>query len=81
MMIEKNKKLGYVRNQRGTMIKRCCASCGLREYKDGIRFCTFHGEAVDAKDRCRKWQMSEGMGKAGIGTGVVRDIATKEVVF
>ena len=80
-MVEKNKEISCVRNNRGTKIKKCCASCGLRFYNEGLRHCTIHGVTVDATDQCTEWQMSEGMEKAGIGTGTVRDIATKRVVF
>ena len=65
MKIEKNVKLGFVMNEHGIKVKRCCASCAFREYRYGTRYCTQHKVEVGARARCRKWQMSEGLKNAG----------------
>ncbi len=82
-MIEKGKRIVSVRNVRGIKIKKCCASCIFKDYLiDGTRICLLHGEQpVESRDRCRHWQMSDGMKNAGRRTGVVRDIITKEVII
>lgn len=83
-MIEKGKRLRSVRNNRGTKVKRCCASCRYLTYTNDLipdRECMLWEEIVEARDRCKRWVMSDGMKKAGIGTGVVRDIVTKEVII
>ena len=60
MKIEKNVRLGFVMNEHGIKVKRCCASCAFRDYRDDTRYCT-----QGARARCRKWQMSDGLKNAG----------------
>ncbi len=80
--IEKNPKIGYTRNEHGIKVKRWCASCLHMEYdKRGNRRCTIWDEKVKGCSRCKKWAMKEGLQIAGIGTGVVRDKETKEVIL
>lgn len=71
-----------VRNMYGIKVKKCCASCAFKDYNpDGIRICGLDKEEVAARFRCKKWEMTDGLKKAGRGGGVVRDIVTKEVVL
>ena len=76
-------RITSVRNVRGIKIKKCCASCAFKDYlADGTRICLLHdNQEVDAKDKCKLWQMSDGMKNAGRLTGVVRDIITKETII
>ena len=55
-----------VRNEHGVKVKRCCASC-------------LHKEITN--ERCKQWQMSEGLINAGMSMGVVRDKDTKEIII
>ena len=81
--IEKEKRIISVRNVRGVKVKKCCASCAFKDYDaEGERICKMWGGVeVGAKDRCKLWQMSDGMKNAGRFKGVVRDIVTKEIVI
>ena len=75
-------RITSVRNAHDVKVKRCCASCQHKCIeKDGTRICSLMMLSVQQKFRCRKWQMSDGMKKAGRGGGVVRDIETKEIVI
>ena len=75
-------RITSVRNAHDVKVKRCCASCQHKCIeKDGTRVCAMMMLSVQQKFRCRKWQMSDGMKKAGRGGGVVRDIETKEIVI
>ena len=56
----------FPRNQYGIRVRACCASCLLKEImRNGRRVCTFHGCDVEALDKCRHWQMSEGLAACG----------------
>lgn len=81
--IEKEKRIVSVRNVRGVKVKKCCASCAFKDYdSEGERICKMWGGVeVGSKDRCKLWQMSDGMKNAGRFKGVVRDIVTKEIVI
>lgn len=71
-----------IRNMYGVKVKKCCASCAFKAYlQDSIRICGLDREQVAARFRCNKWQLSDGLKKAGRGGGVVRDIVTKVVVL
>ena len=71
-----------VRNQHGVKIRKCCLSCAFKDYlSNGTRICTKHDIEVTGKDRCKQWQMADGLKNAGRGSGVVRDIVTKEVIL
>lgn len=75
-------KIMSVRNMYGVKVKKCCASCAFKVYNpDGIRLCGLDKKEVEARFRCKNWQMTDGLKKAGRGGGVVRDIVTKEVVL
>lgn len=70
-----------MKNIRGCEIKPCCASCFYRNLTQEDRVCKLTGMAVDSSHCCDDWEMAEGLNSAGNGTGVVRDIITKEVVI
>ena len=55
------KKPLFPRNQYGVRVKTCCASCAFKVISsNGFRFCTYRErKVVDAKEKCRHWQMSE----------------------
>ena len=72
----------YVRNNCGISIKKCCASCNLKGFKpNGKRICTLTHEKVNAQDKCKHWQMADGLINAGRRKGVVKDIYTKEIIL
>ena len=76
------RKITFERNQFGIVYKKCCASCALKKYSyDGKRLCSLNNKVVRDLHICRKWQLSEGLKNAGLGAGVVRHRATKEVLF
>ena len=76
------KEIKFELNQFGIAVKVCCASCALKKYSyDGKRLCSLNNKVVRAIHVCRKWQLSEGLKNAGLGAGVVRHRATKEVLF
>lgn len=81
--IETGKRIISVRNVRGIKVKKCCASCAFKHYdSEGTRLCKLWGDVeTGARDRCKLWQMSDGLQNAGRKTGVVRDIVTKVVVI
>ena len=72
-----------MKNQYHIEIKECCASCQHREVlNDGTRLCKKVGLIVEQKFKCRQWQMSDGLKKAGHQTGaVVRHLETKEIII
>ena len=72
-----------MKNQYHIEIKKCCASCQHREVQnDGTRLCKKVGLIVEQKFKCRQWQMSDGLKKAGHQTGaVVRHLETKEIII
>ena len=72
-----------MKNQYHIEIKEGCASCQHREVlDDGTRLCKKVGLIVEQKFKCRQWQMSDGLKKAGHQTGaVVRHLETKEIII
>ena len=72
-----------MKNQYHIEIKKCCASCQHREVlNDGTRLYKKVGLIVEQKFKCRQWQMSDGLKKAGHQTGaVVRHLETKEIII
>lgn len=71
-----------VKNAYGIEVKRCCASCSHKSIGwDGVRSCNILGLKVQNKFKCRSWQMSYGMQKAGSAQGVVRHIVTRRIVL
>ena len=58
----------FVRNSKGTLIKKCCASCKHKDAYDTEgprRLCrvdpTDKNKIVDKKHVCREWEISEDM--------------------
>ena len=57
-----------MKNKYQIEVKECCASCQHKEVlKNGSRVCTKMELLVRATNKCRFWQMSEGLKKAGKG--------------
>ena len=67
-MVMMNKmRITSVRNAQGVKVKRCCASCQHKCIKlDGTRLCSLTMTEVKQKFKCKQWQMSEGLTKAGL---------------
>ena len=75
-------KITSVSNAYGFKIKRWCASCQHKCIeKDGTRLCSQIMLRVQQKFVCKQWQMSDSLKKAGKGSGVVRNIETKEIII
>ena len=71
-----------VKNAHGIKVNRCCASCQHKCFlPDGSRYCSLMMIKVKQKFICDKWQISDGMRKAGRSGGVVRDIETKAIAI
>ena len=71
-----------VRNSYDVKVKRCCASCQHKCIEtDGTRICSLTMKNVAQRNRCKQWQLSDGLKNAGKGGGEVRDKETKEVVL
>ncbi len=80
--IEMNPRIGKTRNEHGVKVKRWCASCLHMEYDVyGNRTCKLWNAKVMGCNRCKKWQMSDGLKNAGISGGVVRRLEFKEVII
>ena len=80
VMTEK-KQTKTMRNMYGIEIKISCASCqhkciGL----DGTRLCALMDLIVTAKFKCHKWEVLEGLKKAGRGEGRVKSLKYLEFV-
>ena len=75
-------RITSVRNSYGVKVKRCCASCQHKCIDaDGTRICSKTMKPVKQLNRCKQWQMSDGMKNAGKGGGVVRLIGTTEIII
>lgn len=78
----KAKRITNVRNAHYIKVTKCCASCAHKEIEEtGERFCMVTKKMVHPSERCRKWQMAEGLQQAGMSGGVVRNKETKEVII
>ena len=64
-------------------VRKCCASCQHREIQDdGTRICTMMQLKVKRKFVCQKWEMSDGLKKAGLQSGrVVRLKGMQETII
>lgn len=70
------------KNAYDVKVKRCCASCQHKCIdKDGNRICAQMMIIVEQKFRCKQWQMSDGLKKAGKGGGVVCLKDTTEIII
>jgi hypothetical protein len=72
-----------VKNAYNVKIKKCCVSCQHKCVEnDGARVCAQMMLKVQPRFKCKQWQMSEGLMKAGMQNGgVVRLRETKEIVI
>ena len=69
-----------VMNAYRVRVKKCCASCGLKEVdNDGNRICTGMQLKVTQKFVCPKWSMSYALQQAGRSGGVVRLLGNKKI--
>lgn len=79
---DKRKRTVWVKNEFHIKVKKCCASCALKEIlNDGTRVCSQMQLKVDPAFKCKKWDMSEGLRKAGKSGGVVSLKETKEIII
>ena len=66
---------GWINNQYGIPIKKCCASCKKRMISNEVgRYCERSGTAVEGGWYCRKWAMHPKLQNAGKGGGRVKSI-------
>ena len=62
-----------VRNRHGVKVRRCCASCVHKTYdEDGNRVCGLMQVMVEQTMKCKKWLITAGLQKAGMGGGELR---------
>ena len=74
--MKKKRELGVIANEYGIMVKKCCASCGNKEYDEqGLRCCQLTGKHVRGKAVCDNWSMNEGLKCAGCKRGKVQSRA------
>ena len=60
-------RIKCVRNAQGVKVKKCCASCQHKCIElDGTRVCSLTMKQVEQKFKCKQWQMSDGLTKAGL---------------
>ena len=73
----------WVRNEYHIRVKKCCASCAMKEIlKDGTRVCSQMQLKVESSFKCKMWEMSEGLRNAGLQRGgVVRLKGTAETII
>lgn len=64
----------FVRNERGTRVKRGCFSCKFQKFCDSeeTRLCRLDKKEHSRCDLCKWWTMREGLKKAGIGGGELK---------
>ena len=56
----------FPRNQHGIRVRACCASCMFKKViGGGNRICTLRRERVESLEKCKYWQMSSALMKAG----------------
>ena len=72
----------FVRNRHGIKVRKWCGSCqhSLPDCS-GERFCELLQQYVEQDFLCGGWELSEGMQNAGRGTGIVKNVFTKEVIL
>ena len=79
-------KRSYATNIFGILVKRCCASCGKKDFDDkGCRFCKQSNEVIlNPKNCCNYWVMSHSLSKAGLvrkDAPELRDLTAKIRAF
>lgn len=63
----------YARNEHGVKVKKCCASCKMREIKsEGGRICSLNGKPVEGSHCCKQWEMRRRMQNAGMSGGQIK---------
>lgn len=73
MKEQKKRRTVWVTNRHHIRVKKCCASCQLKDInEEGNRICTCMELIVDKDFRCPLWQMSDGLCEAGLAHGTVR---------
>ena len=69
-------KLEMIANEKGIMVRKCCASCDNKEYDEqGLRCCQLTGKHVRGKAVCNNWSMNEGLRTLGCKQGKVQSRA------
>lgn len=67
------KNVDMVANERGIMVKKCCASCAHKCYaNDEYRCCQLTGTPIRAKHKCKEWKMSDDLRTLGYRDGRVQ---------
>ena len=62
-----------VKNRYGIEIKKCCASCQSKQYKnEQLRNCKLGENGVKPTYYCDCWKMQESLDNAGKGGGKIR---------
>lgn len=81
MKEKKKRKTVWVLNRHHIKVKKCCASCQLKDIdEEGHRICTCMELIVEQDFRCPLWQMSQGLKEAGLARGTVR-MLTDVVIY
>jgi hypothetical protein len=76
----KRTRIVSVENDYHIKVKKWCPSCQFKDIlNDGTRICTKTQLAVEQRNKCEHWQMSEGLQHAGRSGGVVKLL--REVVI
>ena len=70
-----------VRNAHGIWIKKGCMSCRFRIIIQGKRLCGVTNKRKNSTDICNRWELSDGLKNAGLGSGKVKHRVTKEVIL
>lgn len=62
----KKTRITSVRNEHGIKVRKMCASCQFKEIdKEGNRICTKMQLIMGQQDKCKLWEMSDGLRNAG----------------
>ena len=80
---KKRTKTVWVRNEYHIRVKKCCASCAMKDVENnGERVCKKLRLKVNQQFCCRHWLMSDGLKNAGLQMGgVVRLRGTQEIII
>ena len=79
--VEQKAQQERVRNTRGTWINKGCMSCRFRIIIQGKRLCVITKRGKNSVDVCDRWELSDGLKNAGLGSGKVKHRVTKEVIL
>jgi len=72
-MKKENENKKMMRNPQGIKVRKCCASCALREILTcGERFCTKRNKKVKKLGLCKNWEIREYIVGAGLKQGRVK---------